>query len=100
MKKIFMFGLLTFILSIGIGTTALAHNSNNSSDNNSMLDRALPFIKEMHPNPTEQEIKNMYDICLSDHGQALNNMTSTKNSVQNESKIEPNHRQLILMDLF
>lgn len=88
-----MFGLLDFILSIGIGTTALAHNSNNSENNSAMFDRALPFIKEMHPNLTEQEIKNMYDLCLSDHGQALNNMTSTNNSDQNESKIEPNHRQ-------
>lgn len=56
MKKIFMFGLLAFVSLIGIGTTALAHNSNNNSDNNS-IGRALPIMKKMHPNLTEQEIK-------------------------------------------
>ncbi len=53
----------------------------------------------MHPNLTEQEIKNMYDLCLSDHGQALNDMLSTKNNEQNASKVELSHRQYVYNDI-
>ena len=63
-----------------------------------MFDRTQPFIKEMHSNLTEQEIKNMYDLCLSDHGQALNDMLSTKNNEQNASKVELSHRQYVNND--
>jgi hypothetical protein len=55
-------------------------------------------MKEMHPNLTEQEIKNMYDLCLSDHGQALNDMLSTKNNELNASNVELSHRQYVYSD--
>ncbi|SLL35167.1 Uncharacterised protein [Mycobacteroides abscessus subsp. abscessus] len=53
-------------------------------------------MKEMQPNLTEQEIKNMYDLCLSDQGQALNAMLSTKNNEQNAMKVELSHRQYVI----
>ncbi|WP_235438286.1 hypothetical protein [Bacillus cereus] len=44
-----------------------------------MFDRKLPFTKKMH-----------------DHGQALNDMLSTKNNnEQNASKVELSHRQYV-----
>lgn len=63
-----------------------------------MFDCTLPFMKEMHPNLTEQEIKNMYDLCLSDQGQALNDMLSTKNNEQNARKVELSNRQYVNND--
>lgn len=93
MKKIIMFGLMAIVLLIGAGTTALAHNSNNSGDKNTMFERALPLMKEMHPNLTEQEIKNMYDLCFSDHGQASNATPSINSNGHNTNKVVPNHSQ-------
>ncbi|WP_078593135.1 hypothetical protein [Evansella clarkii] len=57
MKKL-LAGLLSLTLVAGIGTTVAAH-----SDNFSSFQEMLPFMQNMHPDMSEEELETMYNNC-------------------------------------
>lgn len=62
MKKKAWIGLATLVLVFAMGTTAFALESNGS------FDQMLPFMKQMHPNSSDQQLKEMYQSCHSENG--------------------------------
>lgn len=62
MKKKVWIGLIALVLIFSIGTTAFALNSHGS------FDRMLPFMKQMHPNSSDQQLEKMYRSCHSENG--------------------------------
>ncbi|MNN86465.1 hypothetical protein D3C81_2038890 [compost metagenome] len=71
MKKLWL-GLTTAVLIMGIGTAgayaASSVDNNKSSDNESFFEQMLPFAKKMHPNLSDQQIKEMYNNCHNGTG--------------------------------
>ncbi|MBY3621376.1 hypothetical protein CA600_28585 [Paenibacillus sp. VTT E-133280] len=55
MRKKFWIGLSTVILAMGIGTAVYA-----AGDETSHLKDMLPFMKEMHPNMSEDQLLDMH----------------------------------------
>ncbi|WP_054939807.1 hypothetical protein [Paenibacillus ihuae] len=55
MSKKKWLGLSTVILAMGIGTAVYA-----AGDETSQLENMLPFMKEMHPNLSEDQLLNMH----------------------------------------
>lgn len=61
-KKKVMVGILTIGLAFGaVGTVALANELPSFKE-------MLPFMKEMHPNWTDEQLEEMYKSCHGEGG--------------------------------
>jgi hypothetical protein len=95
MKKI-MTGLMAFILVMGIGAVGVYaaapekddntnSTSNGTNNGRGTFEEMLPYAKEMHPDLTEQEIKDMYNNCHANNGRGNNNGKGNANGMGNRS---------------
>lgn len=78
-KKLWI-GLTAAVFIMGIGTAgayAATADNNKSSENQNFYERMLPLAKEMHPNLSDQEIKEMYNSCHKGNGTGANGMMGT-----------------------
>lgn len=66
MKK-YVGGILSAALILGAGTAVFAAGNSNSSDGVS-FEKMLPFMQEMHPDSSKDELKDMYKACHKDGG--------------------------------
>ncbi|MCD8511078.1 MAG: CUE domain-containing protein [Bacillus sp. (in: Bacteria)] len=66
MKK-FIFGIAALGLVFGIGTTVVA---NSTEDGFPSFKEMLPFMQQMHPDWSDEELEAMYRSC---HGDGENN---------------------------
>ncbi|MNC46193.1 hypothetical protein D3C76_1180790 [compost metagenome] len=88
MKKIWL-GLITAVLIMGIGTAGVYASSvdnNKSSDNEGFFEQMLPFAKKMHPDLSDQQIKEMFNNCHNGDGTGAKGMMgnfSGRNSMMN-----------------
>lgn len=62
MKKTLAIALIVVGL-LGIGTVAFAQGNNPPSPWNLNFDQMLPFMKQMHPNWSADQLKEMYNVC-------------------------------------
>lgn len=74
MKKLWI-GLSALVLVMGIGTAgAYAATANNDTNGSSFFEKMLPFSKQMHPNLSEDQIKQMHDNCSTSNGTGMSGM--------------------------
>ncbi|WP_310828705.1 FAD/FMN-containing dehydrogenase [Paenibacillus pedocola] len=74
MKKLWI-GLTALVLVMGIGTAgAYAATANNDTNDSGFFKKMLPFAKQMHPNLSEDQIKNMHDNCSTSSGTGMSEM--------------------------
>ncbi|AIQ64106.1 MULTISPECIES: hypothetical protein [Paenibacillus] len=74
MKKLWI-GLSALVLVMGIGTSgAYATTANNDNNGSSFFEKMLPFAKQIHPNLSEEQIKQMYDNCNTSNGKGMSGM--------------------------
>lgn len=62
MKKLWL-GLAALVLVMGMGTSVYAASVDKEG---SFFEKMLPFAKQMHPDLTDTQIKDMIDNCHSD----------------------------------
>lgn len=67
MKK-FWIGLTAIVLVMGIGAAGAYAQTSDSNGVDSFFEKMLPFAKQMHPDLTDQQIKEMYDSCHKGQG--------------------------------
>jgi hypothetical protein len=71
MKKLWI-GLMALVLVMGIGAAgvyaAAPDKDNNTNNSRGTFEEMLPYAKQMHPDLTEQEIKDMYNNCHANNG--------------------------------
>jgi hypothetical protein len=65
MKKI-VFSVLGSMLILGVGTVVMAAG-NNSDQENGTFEKMKPFMEEMHPDFSNEELQEMYDSCHGDN---------------------------------
>jgi hypothetical protein len=70
MKKIVL-SVLGSMLIFGIGTVVMAAGNDAVKENGS-FDKMKPFMEEMHPDFSNEELKEMYDSCHGDNGKMKN----------------------------
>lgn len=58
-KKLLSVGIV-FVLALGIGNAVFAHGG---SDGGWSFQEMIPFMKEMHPDMDEKQLKQMYQDC-------------------------------------
>jgi hypothetical protein len=69
MKKIVL-SVLGSMLILGVGTVVMA--AGNDVDNeNGTFEKMKPFMEEMHPDSSNEELKEMYDSCHGDNGKIM-----------------------------
>lgn len=74
MKKIGI-GLSALVLVMGIGTAgAYAATANNKDSNTGFFEKMRTFAKQMHPNLSDEQIKNMVDRCRDSNGNGKSEM--------------------------
>jgi len=74
MKKLWI-GLSALVLVMGIGTAgAYAATANNDKNNSGFFEKMLPFAKQMHPNLSEEQIKQMHENCSTSSGNGMSGM--------------------------
>ncbi|MEC1523022.1 hypothetical protein P9D43_13520 [Neobacillus niacini] len=66
MKK-WAVGILSSALILGAGTVVFAAGTNNSGEGNT-FEKVLPFMQEMHPNSSNEDLQEMYNACHNDAG--------------------------------
>lgn len=79
MKNKFLAGIGVAVLTLGLGTAVYA-DANNWSFRD-----MLPFMKQMHPEASEQQLYNMYESCHGKDGAMTRNggpMMWNTNSLQ------------------
>jgi hypothetical protein len=66
-----MIGAVTMglLLAGGIGA-AWAADNNPGAGSSWSFEKMLPFMKQMHPNMNDSELKQMYNICNANGGPA------------------------------
>ncbi|MNO30703.1 hypothetical protein D3C76_206480 [compost metagenome] len=67
MKKKVLVGLGVVVLTLGIGTAAFA--AGDGPIQNWSFEDMLPHMKQVHPDFTDQQLKDMYQSCHN-NGQA------------------------------
>jgi len=60
MKRKIWLGLFALILVLAIGTTAFA------LENNGTFEQMQTYMKQVHPDLTDEQIQDMYQNCHSD----------------------------------
>lgn len=70
MKKI-VFSIISsvFIVGLGIGTVAFAAGNDSDLLN---FEKMKPFMEKMHPNFSNEELKEMYNSCHGENGMMQN----------------------------
>jgi hypothetical protein len=58
MKKKVWLGLGVVVLALGVGTAVYA-----AEDGQSTFQEMLPFMKQMHPQWSDEQLENMYQSC-------------------------------------
>jgi hypothetical protein len=66
MKKIVL-SVLGSVLIFGVGTVVMAA-SNDADKVKESFEKMKPFMEEMHPDFSNEELKEMYDSCHGDSG--------------------------------
>jgi hypothetical protein len=66
MKKLAI-GILSSALILGAGTAVFAVGTNNSGEENS-FEKMLPFMQEMHPDTSKEDLQEMYNACHDNGG--------------------------------
>jgi hypothetical protein len=70
MKKI-LFSVLSSVLILGVGTVVLA--TGNDVDKELVnFEKMKPMMEKMHPDSSNEELKEMYDSCHGDSGMMKN----------------------------
>lgn len=69
MKKMVV-GLLAAGLVLGAGTAAVFAEGNGDGEGTINFGQMLPFMKKMHPDLSEQQLKDMYNSCHGTGGTA------------------------------
>ncbi|WP_028986188.1 hypothetical protein [Thermicanus aegyptius] len=67
MKKTLAIALIVVGL-LGIGTVAFAQGNNPTAPWNLNFDQMLPFMKQMHPNWSTDQLNEMYNDCHGPNG--------------------------------
>ncbi|WP_045519407.1 hypothetical protein [Neobacillus niacini] len=78
MKK-WAIGILSSALILGAGTAVFAAGTNNPGDGNS-FEKMLPFMQEMHPDSSKEDLQEMYNSCHKDGGMMDRNNQEGMNS--------------------
>jgi hypothetical protein len=65
MKKIVL-SVLGSMLIFGIGTVVMA-GGNDTEKEKGTFEKMKPFMEEMHPDFSNEELKEMYDSCHGDN---------------------------------
>jgi hypothetical protein len=66
MKK-WAVGILSSALILGVGSAVFAAGNNNSGEGNS-FEKMLPFMQEMHPDSSKEDLQEMYNACHNNGG--------------------------------
>lgn len=87
MKKMWI-GIATMALVMGIGTAgayaAATDNDNGNNNSPNFFEQMLPHAKQMHPDLTDEQIKEMYNSCHNGTGtQGMMNNTQLRGSMMN-----------------
>jgi hypothetical protein len=77
MKKL-MIGIMSIAFVLGAGTFALAQ-TDEPGDAMVNFKEMLPFMKEMHPDFSEDELQQMYNACHGTNGAETPGVQATKN---------------------
>ncbi|MGM0901143.1 MAG: hypothetical protein ACQEXB_08575 [Bacillota bacterium] len=77
MKKL-MIGIMSIAFVLGAGTFALA-KTDQSVEGTVNFKEMLPFMKEMHPNFSDDELQQMYNACHGTDGAETPEVQATKN---------------------
>jgi disulfide bond formation protein DsbB len=64
MKKL-LIGLVSLGLVLGIGTSVYA---NTAGDGFQSFREMVPFMQQMHPDMSEEQLENMYNSCHGENG--------------------------------
>jgi hypothetical protein len=75
-KKVWA-GLSALVLIFAVGTSAYAIGSDWS------FDKMLPYMKQMHPNFTDEQFETMYRSCHGENGTMRNIDPSYKRNMMN-----------------
>ncbi|MFB3162755.1 hypothetical protein ABLO26_15415 [Neobacillus sp. 179-J 1A1 HS] len=78
MKK-WVIGILSSALILGAGTAVFAAGNNNSGEGNS-FEKMLPFMQEMHPDSSKEDLQEMYNACHNNGGMMDENNQEEKKS--------------------
>lgn len=79
MKKKLIAVILSGAFVFGAGTFAFA--ATNDGDGNWSFDEMLPFMQEVHPEWSKDELKEMYDSCHGE-GSIMNNFNQRNMNAQ------------------
>lgn len=80
MKKLWI-GLSALVLVMGIGSAGAYAAANNDNNDSGFFEKMLPFAKQMHPNLSEEQIKEMHGNCNTSGGTGMSGMMqNTQNS--------------------
>jgi hypothetical protein len=60
-------GILSSALVLGAGTAVFAAGTNNSGEGSS-FEEMLPFMQEMHPDSSKEDLQEMYNSCHQEGG--------------------------------
>ncbi|MHA6534691.1 FAD/FMN-containing dehydrogenase [Paenibacillus sp. BAC0078] len=71
MKKKIWLGITALVVVMSIGTSVYAAGTDNGQ---SWFEKMLPFARQMHPNLSDDGIKDMVNNCQSGHGTATSGM--------------------------
>ena len=66
MKK-WAIGILSSALILGAGTAVFAAGTNNSGEGTT-FEKMLPFMQEMHPDSSKEDLQEMYNACHNNGG--------------------------------
>ncbi|ULO08580.1 FAD/FMN-containing dehydrogenase [Paenibacillus sp. 19GGS1-52] len=89
MKKLGL-AIIALVLVMGIGTSVYAASTDKGE---SFFERMLPIAKQMHPDLTDAQIKDMADNCQKNNGTGTGSMmnnSSNRGSMMNNSKNRSN----------
>lgn len=83
MKKLWI-GLTTLVLVMGIGAAgayaATTETDSNTNNGKGSFEQMLPHAKQMHPDLTDQQIKDMYKSCHTNNGTGNKRMMDNSQS--------------------
>ncbi|KGP74287.1 hypothetical protein [Pontibacillus yanchengensis] len=66
MKKKFFSALLVLLIVLGLSNVVMAHGDENTRGHSMLgfdVAEMIPWMKDMHPNMSEEEINEMYRDC-------------------------------------
>lgn len=66
MKK-WAVGILSSALILGAGTVVFAAGTNSAGEENG-FEKMLPFMQEMHPDSSREDLQEMYNACHNNGG--------------------------------